>query len=77
MPHHRVASFFAHNKGDHKMPWTVADVDKHKKGLTDKQKEQWVKVANDALKACQAKGGKDCDASAIRQASSFTCRTIT
>lgn len=50
------------------MPWTVADVDKHKKGLTDKQKEQWVKVANSALKACQEKGGKDCDASAIRQA---------
>jgi hypothetical protein len=52
------------------MPWTVKDVDRHKKGLTDKQKETWVKVANSALKRCQDKGGDDCEASAIRQANS-------
>lgn len=54
------------------MPWTKADVDRHKKNLTDKQKERWVEVANDARKRCLAKGGseKECDASAIRQANS-------
>jgi len=31
------------------MPWTVNDVDRHYKGLTDKQKRQWVHVANGAL----------------------------
>ena len=54
------------------MPWTEKDVDKHKKGLTDKQKEQWVKVANSARAKCLKDGGKqgECDASAIRQANS-------
>jgi len=54
------------------MPWTEKDVDKHKKGLTDKQKEQWVKVANSARAKCLEDGGKtdECDASAIRQANS-------
>lgn len=54
------------------MPWTKADVDRHKKGLTDAQKDRWVAVANDARKRCLEKGGteKDCDASAIRQANS-------
>jgi len=54
------------------MPWTVADVDRHKEGLTDKQKETWIKVANDARKRCIDKGGseKECDASAIKQANS-------
>ena len=52
------------------MPWTVEDVDKHKKGLTDKQKEQWVAVANSALERCEEKGGSDCEASAIKQANS-------
>ena len=52
------------------MPWTVTDVDKHKKGLSDKQKKQWVRIANAALKACLKKGGTDesCAPSAIRQA---------
>lgn len=52
------------------MPWTVEDVDKHKKGLSDKQKKQWVRIANAALKACIKKGGTDdsCAASAIKQA---------
>lgn len=51
------------------MPWTTEDVDKHKKGLTDKQKAQWVRIANAALEACKKKGGEDCEGSAIRQAS--------
>ncbi len=52
------------------MPWTIEDVDKHKKGLSAKQKRQWVKIANSALQACMSKGGNDssCAASAIRQA---------
>jgi len=50
------------------MPWTVGDVDRFKKGLTDKQKRKWVAVANSALAKCQKDGGSDCDASAIRQA---------
>lgn len=52
------------------MPWTVEDVDKHKKGLTDKQKKQWVRIANSALARCLKKGGTDktCTPSAIRQA---------
>mgnify|MGYP007071579546 CR=1 FL=1 len=52
------------------MPWTVADVDSHKKGLTDKQKTQWCRIANSVLKRCLAKGGTEetCAASAIKQA---------
>ena len=52
------------------MPWTVADVDKHKKGLTPAQKKKWVSIANGVLKDCKAKGGKGCDAKAIRVANS-------
>jgi len=49
--------------------WTITDVEKHKKGLTDKQKKQWVRIANSVLKRCMAKGGseKDCAISAIKQ----------
>lgn len=50
------------------MPWTVRDVNRFKKGLSDKQKRQWVSIANSALKTCQAKSGSNCEASAIRQA---------
>jgi len=52
------------------MPWKKADVDKHIKGLTDKQKEVWIKVANSALDRCLKAGGErqKCEASAIRQA---------
>lgn len=56
------------------MPWTIKDVDEHKKGLSDKQKETWVKVANAALKRCQGEGGDNCEASAIKQASSVLAR---
>jgi len=52
------------------MPWSVGDVDEHKKGLSDEQKSRWVAIANSALKSCMSKGGSDeeCAASAIRQA---------
>ena len=33
------------------MPWTVDDVERHNKGLSDKEKRQWVHVANGALEA--------------------------
>lgn len=54
------------------MPWTIADVDKHKKGLTAKQKKQWVAAANTILQKCIANGGSDktCAPKAIRQANS-------
>ena len=32
------------------MPWTVADVDKHKKDLTPEQKKKWISIANSVLK---------------------------
>jgi uncharacterized protein YdaT len=32
------------------MPWTVADVDRHKKGLSAEQKKKWVSIANAVLK---------------------------
>jgi hypothetical protein len=54
------------------MPWTVSDVDEHKKGLTPAQKAKWVSVANGIYKACLAKGGTDktCAPKAIRIANS-------
>jgi len=52
------------------MPWTIADVDSHKKGLSKAQKKQWAKVANAILSRCEKDGGKDCDAMAIRIANS-------
>ena len=52
------------------MPWTPADADKHKKGLSAKGRRQWAAVANSALAKCLADGGEEseCAASAIRQA---------
>ena len=52
------------------MPWTVGDVDKHKGGLSPKQKKKWVAIANEVLDACETHGGKDCDVHAIRVANS-------
>ncbi|MFA5394430.1 MAG: hypothetical protein WC346_00240 [Methanogenium sp.] len=54
------------------MPWTVKDVDEHKKGLSPAQKKKWVSVANAILKSCLAKGGTDktCAPKAIRIANS-------
>jgi len=50
------------------MPWTLTDVERHKKGLSDKDKRQWVATANSALKACLADDGdtKECEGRAIR-----------
>ncbi len=50
------------------MPWQVKDVDKFKKGLTDKEKEKWVKIANKTLDQCLKKKGNkiECEASAIK-----------
>ena len=52
------------------MPWTTGDVDKHNKGLSDKDKKQWVAVANSVLSKCVEDGGDEgeCAASAIKQA---------
>jgi len=44
------------------MSWTIEDVDEHKKGLTEKQKDQWVRIANNTL----TRGGQE--NSAIRRA---------
>jgi len=52
------------------MPWTINDVEEHKKGLTPEQKKKWVSIANGVLKSCQAEGGEDCDAKAIQIANS-------
>ena len=53
------------------MPWTTTDVDRHKRGLTDQQKRQWVRIANSVLASCLSRGGQQstCEGSAIRQAS--------
>jgi hypothetical protein len=50
------------------MPWTVDDVERFRKGLTETEKMQWVAVANEALVRCLREGEDDCDAVAIRQA---------
>ena len=52
------------------MPWSVDDVEKHNKGLSDKKKRQWVHIANSVLKKCMADGGteKSCAAKAIQEA---------
>jgi len=53
------------------MPWTVKDVDRHKKGLSPSQKRKWVSIANAVLRTCKAQGGgKSCEGKAIRIANS-------
>ena len=54
------------------MPWTTADVEGFKKGLSKKQKKKWVAVANGALESCMESGGsdKDCAGRAVRIANS-------
>lgn len=54
------------------MPWTVKDVESHKKGLSDKARRTWVRVANTALARCG--GGPGCEAKAIRQANAVAGR---
>lgn len=53
------------------MPFTTADVDGHVKGLSDKQKNVWVRVANKALGTCEEAGKSNCDATAIKQANAL------
>jgi hypothetical protein len=50
------------------LPWDLSSVEKHNKGLSKKQKEQWVAVANSSRESCLKKGKteKECDAQAIR-----------
>ena len=50
------------------MPWTVGDVDKFKKGLSDAQKRTWVKIANNALSECMEvrNSEKECAGRAVR-----------
>lgn len=50
------------------MPWKIEDVEKHRKGLTDKQKKQWIDTANSVRLKCINDGGDEntCDAKAIR-----------
>lgn len=49
-------------------PWTPADADKHKKGLSSSQKKKWAATANSVRASCIADGGsaKTCDGKAIR-----------
>ena len=56
------------------MPWKIEDVDRFKGGLSPKEKEKWVQVANASLESCLAKGGteKDCAAAAVKIANSQT-----
>ncbi len=56
------------------MPWTTTDVKDHVKGLSDKQQEAWVKIANGVRDKCMTDGGTegDCDAQAIKVASGMT-----
>ncbi len=52
------------------MPFTItsADLPQHVKDLPDKKKAQWVEVWNSAFAKCDDAGGKDCEATAFRQA---------
>jgi len=54
------------------MPWSVSDVEKHRKGLTPEEKKKWVVIANGVLDDCIKKGGTDktCAPKAIRIANS-------
>jgi len=53
------------------MPWGTSDVSRYtKKAKTAAQKKKWVSIANGVLKDCQTKGGKNCEAKAIRIANS-------
>ena len=56
------------------MPFQIEDVDKHKKGLTDKEKTQWVAIANSVYDKCLKDGGEDasCAVDAIKEANGAT-----
>ena len=48
--------------------WTIAQVDEHMKGLTQKEKKAWVSIANKSLMDCMDKGGEEpkCAGRALR-----------
>lgn len=54
------------------MPYTAADADKFKQGLSKKGKRRWATIANSALETCMEAGGneKDCGARAVKIANS-------
>lgn len=58
------------------MPWTVSDVERFNRGLSEAKKRQWVRVANSVLQRCLRDGGSQstCEASAIRQANGVVSR---
>ena len=58
------------------MPWKPEDAERHKKGLSEKQKRAWAEIANSALKSCLASGEKEsvCEARAIRIANAMVKR---
>ena len=60
------------------MPWTVCDVDSHKKGLTPQQKRAWTHIANSTLASCLADGGSQsfCEGKAIRMASGSVGKSL-
>ena len=60
------------------MPWDISQVEKHYGGLDDKHKRMWKDVANSALNSCLDKGGdaKECEVSAIKQASSVVKKSL-
>jgi len=60
------------------MPWTSEDVERHKKGLTDKGKRQWVAIANSTRKRCIADGDSEevCDARAIKSANAMVSKEV-
>ena len=47
------------------MPWTVQDVDRHYRGLTDHEKRMWVDVANQQLAAHGDEGRAISEANAV------------
>jgi hypothetical protein len=47
------------------MPWTTDDVDRHKKDLSPKQKELWVRVANEVLERTDDEGQAIREANAV------------
>lgn len=59
------------------MPWTVDDVERHIKGLTDKQKKQWIHIANSVLSQCETAGESDCEGKAVRQANGAVSKDLT
>ena len=63
-----LAYFSAFFLKGNKMSFIVQDVEKHKKGLSDSQKKQWVAVANSALKKWSEDYKGVCVADAIKQA---------